>query len=273
MTTSKATPRTFPLSGPINLHARLGHGVLVVTASDSLSEAAVTISARDGAREAAERITVEMNGSTLSVLAPRQGGLPDILAGRRRDRDSVDVQISVPSGTALKISTFTADVIVRGHCGGADVATATGTVDMDEVDGNVRLRYGTATSHVRRVNGSVVVRSGSGDAFFGEITGNLESGTGSGDLDVEVVHGSVRARSGSGLARIGSAHGDVDLVAGSGDLSVGLPEGVSARLDFKTGSGRFSSEMPVEDNRREGGRTIVVRARTGSGDVRLVHAA
>ncbi|MDQ6850244.1 MAG: DUF4097 domain-containing protein [Actinomycetota bacterium] len=266
------TTRTFPLSAPINLNARLGHGSVVVTAQDDLAEARVTLIPRTADSGVVDRITVELNGPTLSVLAPRQGGVTDLFNVGRRERDGVDVEIAVPSGTAMKIATFTADITVRGRCGSADLATGAATITVDDVDGDLRLRSGSASSRVRTVRGSVVVRSASGDADFGEIAGSLQAGFGSGDLDVGIVHGEVRSRAGSGEARLGTVHGDVDLAAGSGDVSIGLPAGVSARLEVKTGSGRVRSELPIEDDRKGTGRAISLRARTGSGDVRLFRA-
>lgn len=266
------TTTTFPLTGPINLNARLGHGSLVVTTRDDLAEATVAVTSRVGRGEIADRITVEMNGPTLTVRGPRQGGVPDLISAWRHDREAVDVEITVPTATAMKIATFTADVTVVGRCGGADVATGVASISMDEVDGDLRLRYGTATSTVRSVRGSVVVRSGSGDAHFGAIDGDVHAGLGSGQLQIGVAGGAVRFRAGSGGASLASVQGDVDVAAGSGDVSVGLPAGVSARLDVRTGSGRVSSELPIEDDRTGTGRAITIRVRTGSGHVQLFRA-
>jgi hypothetical protein len=123
------------------------------------------------------------------------------------------------------------------------------------------------------VSGSVELRSGSGSASFGEIGGALNAGCGSGDLEVHVIRGAVRSRCGSGTARLGEVHGDVDLATGSGGLEIGLPPGVSARLDVHSGSGRVSSELPIEDAPASTTDVITVRAKTGSGDVRLFRAA
>jgi hypothetical protein len=267
------TTRTFPLSGPINLHVRIGRGSLTVTAQDDLPEASVTITARAADNDLPDHVSVGMDGRTLYVLARRQDGMLDMLSARRGDDEAVDVAISVPSGTAMKIRTYTADVVVHGRSGGADVAAGAAAIAMDEVDGDLRLRYGSASSTVGRVHGSVVVRSGSGDARFDEIDGDLQAGFGSGDLRIGAVRGSVRYRTGSGGTVLGSVHADVDVTAGSGDVAIGLPAGLAARLDIKTGSGRLTSELPVDDDRTGDGPTIAVRARTGSGDVRLFRAA
>jgi hypothetical protein len=263
---------TFPLTGPINLQVRLGHGSVTVTAHDDLSEASVRLTPRDPSSDILERMTVELRGPTLTVNAPHQGGLADLVAGWKRDRDAVDAEIDVPAGTALKIVTASADVIVRGRCGGADVTTGSATIEMATVDGDLRLRSGNASSRVQTVLGSVVVRSGAGDAHFGEVTGALRSGFGSGDLEVAVVRGTVRSRAGSGDARIGAAFADVDLASGSGGVSIGLPPGFAARLDVTTGAGQVQSELPIDDAARAGNTPISVRARTGTGDIRIFRA-
>lgn len=265
--------QTFPLSGSINLHVRIGHGELAVAAVDGCTEASVMLRARGKNTAILDRITVGMNGRTLEVLTPREGGLIDFLGGWKHDNAAVEAEITVPTGTAVKLTTFTADITVTGRTGGADVATGTGAIVLDEVDGDARLRFGSSASRVQRVTGSATVRSGSGDAVFGEVLGDLEAGFGSGDLRADAVHGSSRLRAGSGNLRLDAVHGDVDFTCGSGEMSLGLPAGISAQLDVRTGSGQVRSDLPIDEQRTGTGRAITVRARTGSGDVRLFRAA
>jgi|GEM_PF-2513947 hypothetical protein len=271
--------KTFPLDGPINLQGRIGHGSFTITAQDGLTAATVTLVPRTKSNstesDLLERTVVELRGPTLVVETPRQGGIFDLalLGGRARQRDAVDITVTVPSGTAVKLSAFTADITVTGRSGSADIAFGSSTMTLEHVDGDLRLRYGTGTARVGRVSGSVEARSGSGDAYFGDIGGSLTSACGSGDLEVTSVHGSVRTRAGSGAASLAAVYGDVDLASGSGALAIGLPPGRAARLDVTTGSGRVNSELPVEDAPTTKGKPITVRARTGSGDVRLFRAA
>lgn len=267
------TAKTFPLTGPINLSVRLGHGSLVVHCVDDLSEAKVELTARPGAEEYVDRVTVEMSGPTLTVHAPRQGGVFDLLGDMWRKHAGVDVAVTVPSGTAMKLSTYTAGMRVEGRSGGADVATGAADVQLERVDGDLRLRSGSARTSVGEVRGSVLLRSGAGDAHFGGIAGNLQSMCGSGLLEARSVHGNARIRTGAGEARLGAVYGNVDLASGSGPMSVGLPVGVTARLDLQTGSGQVTSELPIEDKPASPQGAITVRARTGSGNVRLFRAA
>lgn len=262
MTTTDTVTRTFPLSGPINLDCRLGFGSVVVRAHDDVSEAIVALTPRTPGSDIADRTIAEMRGRTLTVRSPK----PKFL-----EHDALDVEMTVPSGTALKMSTYGADITVIGRSGGADVASGATSIELDQVDGDLRLRYGSGPARVHRVTGAAVVKSGSGNVTFGE-AGQVTMACGTGDLTIDVAHGRVHMRAGTGQVHIGAAEDDVDLVSGSGGLAVGLRPGQTARLDVTTGAGRLHSDLPVEDAAPATGQPITIRARTGSGDVRLFRA-
>jgi hypothetical protein len=264
----------FPLDEPINLDVRMGHGSVTVETEDKLAEASVTIEPGKHATELVEQTTVELRGRTLVVNAPRQGGVFDLaMFGGRRSGRGLDVRIVIPTGTAVRISTHTAPIRIPGEVGGADLSFGSGEASVHEVDGDLRLRFGSGNAKAVQVSGSVQLRSGSGDADFGEIGGSLKAGCGSGDLKVRVVHGAVVSRCGSGNAHLGEVHGNVDLTSGSGQMEIGLPVGVTAQLDVHTGSGRVNSDLPIDDHPRAGKEAITLKARTGSGNVRVFRAA
>ena len=213
------------------------------------------------------------SGRTLTVEAPRENSLADLAGRLIRPPGAVDVIVTVPVGTAVKIATHKAAITITGRCGGADVATGSGAVSLDHVDGDLQLRIGHADTRTARVSGAVKVQSGSGRTWFGVIDGPLVYACGNGALEVDEARGSVRARSGSGGARLAAIHGDVDVASGSGPISIGLPAGSAAHLDVTSGSGQVRSELPVEDRPAPDAPTLNVRARTGNGDVRLFRAA
>lgn len=267
------TTNSFPLSGPVNLSVRVAHGSVLVRAVDALETATVELS---GPEEIVSRTTVELTGPTLTVHAPRQGGLADLIANWRMPGvgdGRLDAVITVPTGTAVKISSFTATVSVQGRIGGGEISSATGSISVDEVDGDLTLQYGSTDATVGRVGGSVTVRSGSGNAKLGEVGRNLTAGFGRGTLYVDRVSGTVHARSGAGEATLGEVHGDVDVASGAGSMSIGLPAGLTVRVDVTTARGEVRSELPIEQKAAAPHGAITVRARTGRGDVRLFRAA
>ncbi|HJQ42339.1 MAG TPA: hypothetical protein VJ831_04600 [Jatrophihabitantaceae bacterium] len=263
---------TFPITGAINLVGRVGHGSFRVEARDGIDEATVTVEPR-GDAAMAERATVELRGSTLLVSLPRQGGVFDLPIFGNRARDAVDIVAVVPTGTPVKISTFTAEITTTGRLGAADLASGVATIDVEAIDGDLRLRFGSGKADVGFVRGAVQSRAGSGTVHFGEVGGALVSVCGSGDITVDTARGPVRTRAGSGDAALGSVFDDVNFVSGSGSVTIGLPAGRSAQLDVTTGSGRVESDLPVEAKSTSTQRPLRLRIRTGSGDIKLVRAA
>jgi hypothetical protein len=268
--------QTIPLTGPIELSCRLGVGTLRITAEEGRPDATVSLTPREQSSDVLDRTVVELRGRTLVVEAPRpRGPLLDLplLMTHGRSRDWVDVEISVPSGTDMRLSSYQGDVTVHGRAGSVDVSTGASTIELDEVDGDLRLRYGSGACTVARVRKSVLVKGGSADLRLGDIGGAVTVACGTGNLDISRAEASVRMRTGSGAARIGVAEGDVDITSGSGDVSIGLLPGRIARLDVLTGSGQLHSDMPVEDRQPQAGASTTVRARTGSGDIHILRAA
>lgn len=264
--------RAFPLSGPIQLDVKVGIGSVTVHARDELTEAVVTVTPQQPQSDLAERTKIDMHGSTLVVHAAKLGGVLDVI-GRAMSRAAVDVDVVVPSGTSTKIVSYGADVVVEGRTGNTDIAAGSSRTELDHVDGDLRLRYGSGPARVGRVSGTAEIKSGSGTVRLGDLGHRLVMACGSGRLEVDVAHGPVSLRAGSGQADIGIAEADVDLVTGSGGLTVGLRPGQVARLDVTTGSGQLLSDLPIENSAPASGRPITIRARTGSGDVRINRAA
>jgi hypothetical protein len=264
------TTKTFAITDPINLVLRLGNGSVRITTVDGLTQASVTLTPRAEPSEVLARTTVELRGTTLHITSPRQGGVFDLFGGA--GRDALDIDVTVPTGTAVKIGAFKTDIALIGRCGNADIAAGAAEITADHVDGDLRLRYGSGNCRVERVSGSVQVKSGSGTAHFGEVGGALTLACGSGALEVDTARGAVRFRTGSGTATLGAIYGDVDLASGSGEFSIGVPAGVSARVDLTSGAGQVDPQLPVSQTRASGP-AITIRARTGRGDVRLFRAA
>ena len=179
---------TFPLTGPINLMARSATARSPSPPRDDLAEATVRPDARaTAAATSLEQLAVEMRGPTLAVVAPRQGGLADLLGGWRRDRDGIDVEIVVPDRHGDEAHHRQRRHHRQGPRAAAPTSPpASATIEVDTVDGDLRLRYGSATSQRRRRSPvRPTVRSGSGDATSARSAAMLQAGFGSGDLEVE----------------------------------------------------------------------------------------
>lgn len=264
--------RSFAIVDKMNLRCRFSSGSLTVQAQDELSEAAVRITARDGDERILERFRVELSGRTIDIHEDRdhRGSMLENLFGR--GRTGVDVEVTLPSGADINVHVMSADIRTVGRLGASDIASGSSQIELDEVDGDLRVRGGSGDLTITRVTGAGHIRGGSGQVNIGEAGQEVSVGMGSGSLSIGAAHGSVRMRSGSGSVLLGIAEDDVDVTSGSGQVTIGLRPGQPARLDVLTGSGRLHTDMPVENQAPTGGKPITVRARTGAGDVTIRRA-
>jgi hypothetical protein len=264
---------TIPLSGTISLQVRLGHGTIRIETGDHPTQATVRLTPRGGRADTLERVSVELRDGALVVAGPRQGGLTDILRGWRDGRDVLDASIQVPDGSRVTVASASNVITVTGRCGDADIVTAAGQISLDDVDGALRLRYGHADCRAGAVTGPVQLSAGSGSARFASVGGAFTGKLGRGDVEIQVAQGDVHARSGYGAVSVGAVYGDLDVVTGHGPIDLGIPTGVAARVDAVTGHGHVVSDLPVQQEPAHGAAAITIRARSGSGDIRLQQAA
>jgi DUF4097 and DUF4098 domain-containing protein YvlB len=104
--------------------------------------------------------------------------------------------------------------------------------------------------------------------MIGELDGGLKFRAASGSLTVGRLYGNVNAQIASGDVTVTTAvNGGVSVQTSSGELVVGIAEGTAAQLDLRTRSGDVHNSLTSSDGPEDGDETLVVQARTGSGDI------
>src|SRR4029077_8941992 len=123
------------------------------------------------------------------------------------------------------------------------------------------------------INGSASLSTASGDATIGDLDGGVKFHGASGSLTVRRLHGNLNAQTASGDVTVATAvNGGVVAQTSSGEGVVGIAEGTSAERDSRTRSGEDRNLLPPSDGPAVGDETLVVHARTGSGDVIIQRA-
>ncbi|HEX7082622.1 MAG TPA: DUF4097 family beta strand repeat-containing protein [Gaiellaceae bacterium] len=269
--------RSFEVTGPAWLDLRLAAGEIEVDATLE-DRVEVELTARDDESQRlvdAARVELRDAGGRAEVLVDvpsRQGAFDlSILFGRQ---SGVSCRVRCPRGSAVKARTRSAGVTAGPELGPVDVATASGDVELRDVDGDLNAKTASGDIAVRRVTGHVSANSASGDVTIEAAEGPLSVNTASGDVHVGDAFADVKANTASGDLRVSAVQeGTVTVNSASGDVEVGVRRGARAYLDCSTVSGDARSELEPTDDEPDGdGPFVEIRARTMSGDIRITRA-
>ena len=266
---------TFPTPGAVALDLNLAAGEVRVEAVAGLAETTVELEPLHG--EAAERLVEE---ARVEHRPGREGAaevVVEVPEARRLGvfRGGAEIRLTVhcPEHARLHVRAASAEIRARGLLGAAEIESASGDVEVEEVEGAVRAKGASADLTFGRIGGGRL-EAASGDVEVRRITGEARIRTASGDVRVGTAEASLEVQTASGDQEIDDVvSGRVALKAMSGDVRVGVRRGSGVWVDASSMSGETSSELDLgEDPVDEGGPTVELEARTMSGDVRIVRA-
>jgi Putative adhesin len=260
---------TFNTPEPIAARVEAAAGSVRFVATDR-DDTVVEVRAHDESRaadvRAAELARVQCHNGKLTAAAGR-GGFPLFRGG------AIDIDIALPSRSTLTVSVTSADVCAEGEFDDCQISSASGNLNVDAVQGNLKATTASGSITVQAVTGNVSVATASGNTTIGQLDGDLKFKAASGDLGVEHLRGHVGMQTASGSVTVATAvRGAVSVSTASGDVGVGVAEGTAARLDLTTASGAVSNTLEAADGPAEGDDTLLIRVRTASGDIDIHRA-
>lgn len=272
----------FDTPSPVTATVDLPIGELRVIASDR-TDTTVEVSSAPADRAQADAVRVELVGDDLRVTGPPLGLLAKLTP--KTPGRTLEVEIAVPSGSALTVRSGYGGVRAEGRLGACTVHAKYGDVRIDDAaSATLSVGYGQArvtgavagdadvvADHggiqVGRIGGSANLRSRHGTIRADEIVGEAVL-TGSHDtVDVDVVGAGAQVRTTHGNVRLGRvARGEVSLTTSHGRLEVGVAPTSAAWLDVDT-TGRVSNDLTPRDDPSGFGETVSIFARSQDGNV------
>jgi hypothetical protein len=269
---------TFETPGAVRLRIALGSGDVRIEATDERRTEIELVALRDDEAthlaidEATVKAQDRADGTEVVVEIPRKGSFGG-LGGLLGRGPSVGIRVRCPHGAAVDASSQSADIVTKGLLDTLEARTGSGDFDFDEVS---TLRATTASGDVavRTIFGNGNVKTASGDVSVREAHGNLSLNLVSGDAIVGTARGPLSVATVSGDQDIAAVQsGEVKLQSVSGDVRVGVRPGLRVWIDATSVSGSMSSDLAMDGAEYgEGEPAIELRARTVSGDVRIVRA-
>ena len=258
----------FDTPQPITAVVEIAAGSIRLVASDR-DDTVAEVRPRDASRphdvKAAEQARIHFNNGTLRVTSNRGFAFPR--------RGAVIVDIALPEGSDLDVSVASAQVRADGRYSDCKLASASGDFSVESV-ANINADTASGAVTADNVKGAAVIDTASGGATVGDLDGDMKFRAASGSLIVRRLHGNVNAQTASGDVTVATAvNGGVSVQTASGELVLGIAEGTAAQLDLRTRSGEVRNSLTSSDGPAIGDETLVVHARTASGDIVVQRAA
>jgi DUF4097 and DUF4098 domain-containing protein YvlB len=277
---------TFDTPEPISASLELGVCDIRIVAgdrTDTVVEVRPSDPAKKGDVAAAEQTRVEFVAGRLQIRAPKGWKRYTPLGGR----ESIDVQIELPTGShvraeadlgAVRCTGRLGDVHIKtalgeirvDQAGQAELRTGAGDIIVDRVADQAELRTGTGAVQATSIGGSALVKNGNGDTWIGEVAGELRVSAANGRISVDRAHGAVTAKTANGDVRLSEiASGAVHAQTACGKVDIGVLDGVAAWLDLYTHYGNVRNDLDAAERSEPGEGTVEVRARTSFGDITI----
>ncbi|HEY2848565.1 MAG TPA: DUF4097 family beta strand repeat-containing protein [Gemmatimonadaceae bacterium] len=159
------------------------------------------------------------------------------------------VEIMVPVGTRVQVSTVSGRVQVTGTQGEVDAGSVNGTVEVIGATDRITAHTVNGRVHAAKLSGRVRLSTTNDRIEAEDIAGDVTAESVSGRITLTGVKSShVSAETVSGTV---SYEGNIDpagsyeLSTHSGGVHMTIPDGSSANLELETFSGHISSAFPI----------------------------
>lgn len=266
---------TFEPSGPVAVKVTLAGGEVTVNASELPGVEVELVPQRDN--EPTRKLIAEARVEMVEI-----GGRHEVIVNLGKANGftmgrgpRVRVRVRCPRGSDMSVRSSSADVEATGLLGFVEVKTASGEVSLEDVR-SAQIATASGDVEVRESDQGLNMRTLSGDVTVGRCGGALAVNVVSGDLSVAEAAAGFQVATVSGDVRIRSAGGGpMQIVSVSGDVHLAIKPGESLYVDASSLSGDLSSELELETTASAASESQVrdLSIRTVSGDVEIVRAA
>jgi DUF4097 and DUF4098 domain-containing protein YvlB len=223
-------------------------------------------------------VEIEAIRGDIEDLKVEQHGREIVVEGRKRfgfkSDQEFDVRIRAPYGCEVDANIASAPFRAVGRLGKLEVNTASGDVQVEDVERDVKIHSASGDVQLGSVGGRADVNTASGDVQISAVGGGSTIRSASGDVLIGDAAQQVKLQTASGDMVIGSiAEGSVDVKSASGDLRVGIKQGSRLHVDARSLSGDTTSEVELGGVEvATTGSLVEVKGTTMSGDIRIVRA-
>jgi hypothetical protein len=273
---------TFATPEPITVTLTLTVADIRLRASER-TDTVLTIGPRDPSNakdvQLAERTRTEFADGRLEIHAPQ----PWRVLGPSKTAGALDIEIELPTGSAVHGEAWIADLHTTGELGRCDFATSMGDLTVDRTgpaklatNSRVTARRIGGTAEIKsagavridEVGGTTTIKNLNGATQVGRVEGDLTCRSANGEITIDTALAAVEATTSNGDIRVDEiVRGDISLKTANGHIEIGVRPGTAARLDVHTKFGRVRNTLDAADGPAESDEVATVSTRTSYGDI------
>ena len=200
-----------------------------------------------GAKEIFEdyKIDFKHTGSDVTIDAEWEGRKGFFSRGNNL---RVQFLIAVPEKYDLDLRTSGGSIEVSEIEGEVKVRTSGGSLKFDTVKGEVWGRTSGGSIKLEGCTGNADVDTSGGSISIGKVEGEVKANTSGGSITVTEVMGTINASTSGGSVSAYISRqpkGDCTLKTSGGSVTASLAKDIKVNLDAKTSGGRVYTDFPV----------------------------
>jgi DUF4097 and DUF4098 domain-containing protein YvlB len=190
---------------------------------------------RRNAKELFEDYEIRYNQSDrgVSIVAEMRG------RGFFRNNDGLQVEfrISVPKQYNLDLNTSGGSIDVDDLAGEARVKTSGGSLTLGRIEGPVDANTSGGSIELRQAKGKVLARTSGGGITLGDVDGEVDVETSGGSIQVDGAAGNLRAHTSGGGVSLRGLRGNVDASTSGGSINAEILKQLQAPCELSTSGG------------------------------------
>ena len=193
-------------------------------------------------------IDFEQKGDDVTVFAEYKRRRSWSLWGNSNRNLRIEYYISVPREYNIDLYTAGGSIEVDDLTGEVRVETSGGSLHFEGINGPVEGKTSGGSISLESCTGDVDVKTSGGSISIGEVKGDVEAHTSGGSIQVDEVYGLLNAKTSGGsiTARIeGQPDEECRLSTSGGSITVYLERDINVDIDAKTSAGYVDTDFPV----------------------------
>lgn len=238
---AKDFEKRVPAESGGELRVELDAGSVVLESHDRDEVRVDAIAAGAGSRRLDFKL--EARNDQVTLRGRGSGGwLPSLIGGPH-----VRVHIRVPEEFSVDVRTTGGEIEVEGLQGRVRLRTSGGRIDLGRIEGDVEAETSGGPIEGEAIEGDVRVQTSGGRIRLVSVEGRVDARTSGGGIEVLDASGEVRARTSGGSIRVRfDDEPGGRLETSGGGIEVELPDGEGVRLDARTSGGTVEVDPTLE---------------------------